>query len=301
MSDELDISAALGNKTPVKNTRKRKSTSKEESGEESPEKTEFPSVFGAIGTPMAKVENAKEWDEWKEKELEKERRKWKRYLRSKWDLEQDKLPKKSDSKHYLGRHDHYANIKKAREEVADGLDAIHEMNFNVGKGAAINIQVNGKEIPKKKTKKFAAAVEKALAEMGNPSINEMWTDDMDEEEKRAEAEWARKRAKKVKALREIDADIQEFEENDRGRLFVPWDEYCREQEEKGKADKIGENHYKKWLEKKMDENKVSSKFNAYQLDLICLDEDAFKDKKSLKSVVKGVQNFYRKMRGPKKD
>ena len=65
---------------------------------------------------MAKVENAKEWDEWKEKELEKERRKWKRYLRSKWDLEQDKLPKKSDSKHYLGRHDHYANIKKAREE-----------------------------------------------------------------------------------------------------------------------------------------------------------------------------------------
>lgn len=294
-SDELDISAALNNKTPSKKSRKRK-TSKEET--ESPEKNEFPSVFGAIGTPMAKIENEKEWDEWKEKELEKVRRQWKRYLRSKWDLEKDKLPKRSESSHLLGRHEHMANVKRAKEEVAESLEAIHEMHFNVGKGKGINIQVNGQDIPKKKTKKFAAAVEKALKEMGNPSIEEMMTDDMDEEEKRAEAEFERKRAAKKRQQFIEDQEMLEGEAEDE---FFPWDEYCDEMEEMGKSDKIGENNYKKWLEKKIEENKVSYKFNRYQMDLICLDKDAFNNKHSLKNVVKGVQNFYRKMRGSKKD
>ncbi|CAO4361910.1 unnamed protein product [Caenorhabditis nigoni] len=289
MSDEeLDISAALNNKqTPAKKTRKRKSPSKEET--ESPEKNEFPSVFGAMGTPMAKIENEKEWDEWKEKELEKVRRQWKRYLRSKWDLEKDKLPKKSESSHLLGRYEHMANVKRAQEEIAEGLEAINEMNFNVGVGKNINIQVNGKDVPKKKTKKFAAAVEKALKEMGNPNIEDMFNDDMDEEEARAEAEYERKRAAKAMQLRE--------EEHE----FFPWEEYTEEMQDLGKTDKISEDHYKKWLEKKIETNKVDPRFNRYQLDLICLDKDAFNNKKSLKSVVKSVQNFYKKMRRSKKD
>uniref|UniRef100_A0A1I7TR09 Pre-mRNA-splicing factor SYF2 n=1 Tax=Caenorhabditis tropicalis TaxID=1561998 RepID=A0A1I7TR09_9PELO len=292
--DELDISAALGSKTPSKKSRKRKSTSKEEA--ESPERNGYPSVFGAMGTPMAKVENAKEWDEWKEKELEKERIKWKKYLRSKWLLKQDKLPMESESRHLVGRHEHYENIQKARDEVEAGLEAINEMNFNVGKGSAINIQVNGKDVSKKKSKKFAAAVEKALAEMGNPTMEQMMTDDLDEEEARAEAEWARKRAKKVKKQRETDAEILEIEED---QIFVAWDEFVEDMLERGKEDKIGESAYKKWLLQKMEENKTSEDFNAYQIDLLLLDKNAFKDKNSLKSVVKGVQNFYRKMRGPK--
>ncbi|EGT37983.1 hypothetical protein CAEBREN_28363 [Caenorhabditis brenneri] len=238
-SDELDISAALGKKTPQKTSRKRKSTSKEEP--ESPVRNEYPSVFGAMGTPMAKLENAKEWDDWKEKELEKERKKWKKYLRSKWDLEQVKLPMESDSGHYVGRHEHYANIQKAQEEVEEGLDAFNE-KFNVGKGSAISIQVNGKDLPKKQSKKFAALVEKALAEMGNPSIEEMMNDDMDEEEARAEAEWARKRAKKVKEQKMDDAEIDELEDDQK---FVAWEEYTHDMESQGKHDLIGEKNYKK--------------------------------------------------------
>ncbi|CCD62474.1 Spermatocyte protein spe-11 [Caenorhabditis elegans] len=299
MSDEeIDISTALNNKTtPKKKSLKRNSNSQE--GYESPEEREivYPSVFGAIGTPMAKSDNAKEWDEWKEKERKKDKAEWKRYLRSKWDMTQGHLPLVSDSEFLKGRKEHKEYNSKARMDILDGLDEVNEGFFNCGKGAAMNIRYNDKNVSKKGAKKFVATVETAMKKAGNPTMEQMMTDDLDEDEARAEAEWERQREQRKLASRAYDAAMDEREDDAK---YVPWDEYCQEMEELGKELKIGEKHYKKWLEKKMDENKVTHKFNAYQLDLKCLDEDAFSNKKSLKSVVRNVQKFYRKMREPKK-
>lgn len=63
---------------------------------------------------MAKSDNAKEWDEWKEKERKKDKAEWKRYLRSKWDMTQGHLPLVSDSEFLKGRKEHKEYNSKAR-------------------------------------------------------------------------------------------------------------------------------------------------------------------------------------------
>uniref|UniRef100_A0A8R1HIF9 Uncharacterized protein n=1 Tax=Caenorhabditis japonica TaxID=281687 RepID=A0A8R1HIF9_CAEJA len=298
-SEELNISSAL-NSTPKKRARKRKTDSRspvssEDEGEIPPMP---PKIFGNLGTPMPSgatstvaVADAEEWEEWKRQELAK--RKWRKHLRSKWDLRKGELPEKSDSIYLSDRHVHHKNTKKAYEQVCDGLVAINERNMNVGKGKAINIQVNGMPVSKKSSKKFAADVEKACSKKGKPSMSEMMESDLDEDEARAEAEWAARFAKKSRKSRRRHDMIKDMEV---GQVFDPYEEFVEELEDDDRMEDNDEKHYKKWLQAKIEENKVSPNYNAYQLEMLDLDKDGLKNKRTLKSVVRGVANFYRNLR-----
>ncbi|CAI5442630.1 unnamed protein product [Caenorhabditis angaria] len=276
MSDEMNIS--MTQRTPPRKARHIE--------------VELP-IFNK-GTPMPREHSRKDWDQWKKNEIRKAMATRKPgckcvhvpFERQPPCYTKDKLPEKSDNRHLDDRDVYLKQNSAARKHVLNSLVSLNNHGFNCAKADGIAIKHNGEVFPRKACKRFVDGMKKKLKEAGNPDPDDIFSED--EDDKEFNKVWEPQRKQLLK---------EGFGMVDGEEVFDPWDEFCTEMEDNLKENKIDMKHYLGWLRKKVKDNEVSPFYADYCNELEKTEKQLSKKtkaKKKLKSLVSGVQLFYRK-------